>query len=232
MSNAKHNTTPKAEHGATPSYVTGFILSLIFTIIPYYLVANHVIAGMAILVTILGFALLQMAVQIIFFLHLGRQKSPNWQLFFFISTFGIILVVVVASIWIMHHLHHNMTPVTTADVAKRLVENEGIPQIDGKKTGACEGVHTTYKVTLKGNTITPSHIDAHLCDRISFINEDKDAHYIMFGSFEQPRQYGGEDMLTITNRRAKTIVLNELGTHHFHDHMNARTTGDFAVTPN
>jgi len=227
----KETTTHKREHGTTKSYVIGFILSLVFTFIPYYLVVEKVITGNVLLATILGFAVLQMLVQIVFFLHLGREKKPRWQLMFFVSTVGIILVVVGGSIWIMHHLHYNMTPVTPADASKKLVEDEGIPQIGGEKTGACEGVHTTHKVTIKGDTISPSHIDARLCDKITFINEDDKTRYIMFGSFEQPEAYGGEDMLTVTNRRAKTIVLNEPGTHQFHDHVNHETTGEFTVAP-
>lgn len=233
MSNVTHDphTTPKHEHGTMRSYVIGFILSLIFTFIPYFLVTEHVISGNVLVATILGFAVLQMIVQIVFFLHLGREKSPHWQLLFFISTVGIILVVVGGSLWIMHHLHYNMTPVTPADASKKLVEDEGIYQIGGEKTGACQGVHTTYKVTLKNGTISPDHVDAHLCDKITFINEDDEPRYIMFGSFEQPEAYGGEDMLTVRKGRAKTIVLNQQGAHQFHDHSDANTIGEFTVKP-
>jgi hypothetical protein len=53
----------------------------------------------------------------------------------------------------------------------------------------------------------------------------------MFGSYEEPKAYGGEDMLTVTNRRARTIVLNESGTHQFHDHSYPDATGQFTVKP-
>lgn len=233
MNKTAHNTSTnhKSEHGTTASYIVGFILSLIFTIIPYYLVVKHVVSGNVLLATIIGFAVLQMIVQVVFFLHLGREKKPYWQTGFLIATVGAIFAVVVGSLWIMHHLHYNMTPVTPADASKKLVEDEGIPQIGGKKTGACEGVHATHKVTIKDGVMSPSHIDARACDMLSFINEDDATHYIMFGSFDQPEVYSGEDMLTVTNRRPKTIVLNETGTHQFHDHKDSTKTGDFTVTP-
>ena len=224
-------TIHKREHGTTKHYVVGFILSLVFTLIPYYLVVEHVMHGNVLLATILGFGVLQMIVQVLFFLHLGREKKPYWQTTFLVSTVGIILVVVVGSIWIMHHLHYNMTPVTPSGASQKLIEDEGIAQIGGQKTGACEGQHTTHKVTIKGDHFSPSHINARLCDKLTFINEDDKSLYIMFGSFEQPEQYAGEDMLTVTNRRPKTIVLNETGTHQFHDHQNAKTTGTFTVVP-
>ena len=223
------NTAHKREHGTTKSYVIGFVLSLLFTIIPYYLVVEQSMSRTALLATIISFGVAQMIVQVLFFLHLGREKKPHWQAGFLVATVGAIIAVVVGSLWIMNHLHYNMTPVTPADASMKLIEDEGISQIGGEKTGACEGVHATHKVTIKNGDFSPSHVDAKICDKLTFINEDKDAHYIMFGSFEQPKAYGGEDMLTVTNRRAKTIVLNETGTHYFHDHMDKDKTGDFTV---
>src|SRR5687768_12731131 len=91
-------STQNSEHGTMKSYVIGFVLSLIFTFIPYYLVVNKTVSGGVLLATILGFAVLQMIIQITFFLHLGRGPKPKWNLYFFISTVGIILVVVGGSI--------------------------------------------------------------------------------------------------------------------------------------
>ena len=229
MSSETH-TTHKREHGTVRSYVIGFILSLVFTIIPYYLVVEKVVSGKVLLGTILGFGLLQMIVQVVFFLHLGREKKPYWQRYFLVGTIGGILVVVGGSIWIMSHLHYNMTPVTREGTAKKLIEGEGIAQLGGEKTGACKGQHATHKVTLKDGTIVPNQITAKLCDKITFTNEDGDARYLMFGSFEEPEEYAGEDMLTIRNGRPKTLVLTEPGTHHFHDHSDPETTGGFTVT--
>ena len=72
---------PKAERGTITSYVIGFLLSLVFTAIPYYLVVNKTVEGNTLLATILGFAVLQMAVQIFFFLHLGRGPKPLYNVF-------------------------------------------------------------------------------------------------------------------------------------------------------
>ena len=59
---------------------------------------------------IIGIALVQLVVQLIFFLHLLNESKPRWNLIFFISTIGIILIVVVGSVWIMNHLNYNMMP--------------------------------------------------------------------------------------------------------------------------
>jgi cytochrome o ubiquinol oxidase subunit IV len=230
MSTKEHDTS-KREHGTTRSYVIGFILSLVFTFIPYYLVVEKVVSGNALLATILGFGVLQMIVQLVFFLHLGREKKPHWQLVFLVSTVGIIFVVIGGSIWIMHHLHYNMTPITPADVAKRLVEDEGISQIGGEKTGACEGRHTNHKVTFKDGKVSPLHTAASLCDSLTFVNEDDKGRHIMFGTHPDHAVYDGEVELTVKKGRPKTITLNEAGTHKFHDYLDPEAAGDFTVKP-
>jgi cytochrome o ubiquinol oxidase operon protein cyoD len=230
MSDDTHHSH-HSEHGTTRSYVIGFVLSLIFTIIPYYLVVEKVITGNALLATILGFAIVQMIIQVVFFLHIGRERKPYWQRWFLLGTMFGIAVVVGGSIWIMGHLHYNMSPVTREDAVKKLIEDEGIYQIGGTETGACHGQYTTYKMTITDDGIVPNSIVARHCDRLTFINESsRSTRYIMFGSFEEPKAYGGEDMISVPSRRPKTIILNETGTHQFHDHMYDNVTGTFTVT--
>ena len=126
---AYHKTIPHNDaHKTINSYIVGFVLSLIFTAIPYYMVVNQTVTGTSLLLTILGFAVLQMLVQIFFFLHLGRGPKPLYNVVFFASTVGIILVVVGGSIVIINNLHYNKSP---SDQTKSLVEGEGIYQIDG-----------------------------------------------------------------------------------------------------
>lgn len=220
----KHPT----EHGTTTSYIVGFILSLVFTIIPYILIVHHLISGMALLATILGFAVLQMIVQVVFFLHLGREKKPYWQSSFLVSTVGIILVVVVGSLWIMHNLHYNMTP---TDASKKLVNNEAIYQIGGEQTGACQAMGANHRVVLTNDQINPMHVSARLCDTLSFVNNSDKTQYIMFGTPDEHTTYAGEETLTIRKGDSKTMTLSEQGTHLFHNHMHTETTADFTVTP-
>jgi cytochrome o ubiquinol oxidase subunit IV len=214
------------------SYVRGFLVSLLFTLIPYYLVINHVVSGKALLGTILGFAVLQMIVQVVFFLHLGREKSPHWQAGFLVATIGAILVVVGASLWIMHHLHYNMmTPVTSADESKKLVNGEAIYQIGGELTGACQGVQANHKVTIKNGQVSPVHTEALLCDTLTFMNEDGEMRAMTFGTQPYHGTYAGESELTVHKGRGKTITLSEPGTYQFYDYLHAESSGDFTVKP-
>ncbi len=230
MSELLDNKTPqsKAGHGTIKSYVIGFLLSLVFTAIPYYLVVNKSVTGSSLLATILGFAVLQMAVQIFFFLHLGRGPKPLYNVAFFVSTVGIILMVVLGSIFIMDHLNYNMmAPEATT---KKLAQDEGISQVGGEKTGACANIGANHQVIIQNGQLSPLHTDAQLCDSLSFINKDATAHDIVFGSYAQPEGYGGESGLTVRPGRSKTITLNQLGSHLFHDHLHSETAGYFTVT--
>lgn len=219
----------KDVHGTAKSYVIGFILSLIFTAIPYYMVVNQTVTGTPLLATILGFAFLQMAVQIFFFLHLGRGPKPLYNVGFFVGTFGAIMVVVVGSVYIMAHLHDNMTPVTAAEKTMKLAEDEGIHQIHGEKTGACEGVHTEHKIIIKNGIASPGYIEARVCDTLTFFKEDDLDREITFGSHPQHGSYAGETELALRKGRGAMIVLGQPGTYQFHDHLNPETAGYFTV---
>ena len=222
---------PKREHGTTKSYIFGFILSLVFTAVPYYLVVNQNVTGNTLLMTILAFAVLQMLVQVLFFLHLGRGPKPLYNVAFFVSTVGIILVVTGGSVFIMSQLHYNMAPKPTAtEASKKLVEGEGIYQLGGEKTGACRGVHTNHKIIIKDGVIAPSRVIAHTCDTLTFSNDDSTPRTIMFGTSADRKIYGGEVSLTVTQGRPKTITLNEAGAHTFYDSLRPGTNGSFTVT--
>lgn len=223
----KETSQSHSEHGTMKSYVIGFALSLIFTFIPYSLVVNQVITGTTLLVTIVGFALIQMIIQVTFFLHIGRGPKPNWNLFFFASTFGIILVVVGGSIMIMNNLHYNMSP---EEKIKKVVSDEGIAQVGGKETGACQELYDNHRVTIRDGKVYPSYISAKACDTLTFINEDNDEREMTFGEHPAHDAYGGEgDLIVVRKGRGKTITLSETGTFQFHDHIQPETAGGFTV---
>ncbi|HSW47612.1 MAG TPA: cytochrome o ubiquinol oxidase subunit IV [Candidatus Saccharimonadales bacterium] len=97
-------------HGTVKSYLIGFLLSIILSLIAYNLVLTHPISNISLIALIIIIAFVQLFVQLIFFIHLGQDSPPKWHLIFFISTFCAILAIVVGSIWIMSHLNYNMTP--------------------------------------------------------------------------------------------------------------------------
>lgn len=97
-----------ASHGTFKSYFIGFVLSIILTIIPYYLVVNHVLMPDMLYVLVLVLAVGQLIIQVVFFLHLSVESKPRWNLIAFIFTLLVVCILVIGSIWIMHNLNVNM----------------------------------------------------------------------------------------------------------------------------
>lgn len=230
MNNEPHNTGTKLkhEHGTTRSYVVGFLLSLVLTLVAYCLVVGHAMSGNALVATILGFAMLQMVVQIVFFLHLGREPKPHWNLAFFVATVGLIVVVVGGSIVIMHNLHYNMSPM---DTSKSIVEDERIYQIEGQKTGACQALGASHKITIKDGVISPAQTVAHTCDTLTFVNESDTTRDMVLRAQPDHETYAGVSKLSVPKGRGKTMTLSEQGTYQFYDHLDEKVQANFIVVP-
>lgn len=228
MSTEPHNTKPKADHeqGALMSYVVGFILSLIFTFIPYHLVVNKVMSGNALVFTILGIAVIQMAIQMYFFLHLGRGPKPLYNIVFFFATAGIIVMTIGASLFIMKNLYHNMTP---TEVTTRISQTEGIAQVGGQETGACQGTQKDHTVTFENGMANPSFVLAERCDSITFVNEEDVKREIVFGLPPEFQSYGGEFEVLVAKGHPEAITLNQTGTFVFRDRLDPTLIGQFSV---
>lgn len=108
-------------------YVIGFVLSLVFTFVAFFIVDQHVTAKLfsyeAVIIIILCLAVAQLFVQLFFFLHMGKEKGPKWNLAVFISFISVILMIVIASLWIMYHLNYNMSG---HDMEQKILEKEAM----------------------------------------------------------------------------------------------------------
>lgn len=103
------------EGGHAPStfkgYMTGFILSVILTVIPFWLVMNDVLStSSATALTILGIGAVQMVVHMIYFLHMSPRSEGGWTLLALIFTVIIVVIAMAGSLWVMYHLNTNMMP--------------------------------------------------------------------------------------------------------------------------
>lgn len=105
------------------SYLIGFALSLLLTLTAFGVVIEHWLVGSILVLAILGLTFVQLGVQLIFFLHLDLRAKQRWNLAIFISTVGLILILVVGSLWIMKNLdYRHMSP---ADINDQIFHNEG-----------------------------------------------------------------------------------------------------------
>lgn len=88
--------------------MTGFILSIILTVIPFWMVMNGTASHGVILGTILVTAVIQILVHLSCFLHMNTKSDEGWNMTAFVFTVIIIAILVVGSIWIMWNLNYNM----------------------------------------------------------------------------------------------------------------------------
>ncbi len=107
-----NNTTEQAAHGSMVTYTTGFVLSLACTFATYIVTNMHVHSGhlskTAAIASVVTFAITQLFVQLIFFLHLGRESGPRWNAMLLVFAIGVVFIVVGGSVWIMDNLNYNM----------------------------------------------------------------------------------------------------------------------------
>jgi len=95
-------------HLTLRSYITGFALSLTLTLVPFVLVLYHILGRGALFAGIVASALLQLVIQLGFFLHVSLDASGRPRLFSFLFTAVMVLIVVLGSLWIMHDLNYFM----------------------------------------------------------------------------------------------------------------------------
>jgi len=92
------------------SYFLGLALAVALTAASFWAADTHVIYGPAVPVALVTFALAQMGIHLIFFLHI--TTAPDNTNNVLALAFGILIVflVVTGSLWIMEHLNHMQVP--------------------------------------------------------------------------------------------------------------------------
>jgi cytochrome o ubiquinol oxidase operon protein cyoD len=103
----------EASHGTFKSYMIGFVLSVILTAIPFWLVMAKVFSDPVVtvaLVMILG--AIQIVVHMIYFLHMDTKSEGGWNMMALIFTIVIVVIALSGSLWVMCHLNTNMMPMS------------------------------------------------------------------------------------------------------------------------
>ncbi|RZM36220.1 MAG: cytochrome o ubiquinol oxidase subunit IV [Sphingomonas sp.] len=93
-------------------YCYGLGLAAFLTVASFWALGTDLIYGPGIPVALIALAVAQMGVHLVFFLHVtsGPDNTNNVMAL----AFGVLIValVLVGSLWIMNHLHHNLMPMS------------------------------------------------------------------------------------------------------------------------
>jgi cytochrome o ubiquinol oxidase operon protein cyoD len=108
-------------HATVKGYVIGFVLSVLLTAIPFWLVMGKVLPSPRITAfVILGFAAVQMIVHMIYFLHMNAKVEGGWSLLALTFTVALVVIMLAGSIWVMYHLNANMMPMADPQTMRNM----------------------------------------------------------------------------------------------------------------
>ncbi len=98
-------------HGTRKSYMTGFIAAVILTFIPFVLVmtggfASDRLTGFVILI----FAIVQIIVHMVYFLHMNLKSDGGWTFVSLIFTIIVLTIAIVGTMWVMYNMNAYMMP--------------------------------------------------------------------------------------------------------------------------
>lgn len=106
-------------HGTMGSYMIGFGLSVILTAIPFWLVMSGVLGNAQTTgLVIMGFAVVQIVVHMIYFLHMNTRSEGGWTMLALIFTLVLVVITLSGSMWVMYHLNTNMMPMSAHDMSQ------------------------------------------------------------------------------------------------------------------
>ncbi|WP_332065326.1 cytochrome o ubiquinol oxidase subunit IV [Bartonella sp. CB189] len=105
---SSHNEEHPPSFGA---YFIGFILAILFTLGSFVPVMYGLLDSWAVstkVIYLIGMALIQITVQIVFFLHLNSGPDAKWNLATLWFTVMCVFIIIGGTWWAISHLNYNM----------------------------------------------------------------------------------------------------------------------------
>lgn len=95
------------KNNSIKGYVSGYVISVALTLEAFYLAINHSLSGWDLVLVLLVLAVIQLGVQLFFFLDIGKEKRPRVKLIALLFGITVVLIVVFGSLWIINNLNYN-----------------------------------------------------------------------------------------------------------------------------
>jgi cytochrome o ubiquinol oxidase operon protein cyoD len=100
--------TNGADNGSLKKYITGYMLALVLTLIPFALVMSGRASRDVMLWGIGGAGIAQILVHLHYFLHLDTSSASRWNVMVLVFTFLIMGIFVGGTLWVMYTLNSRM----------------------------------------------------------------------------------------------------------------------------
>lgn len=112
-----HDDDGGASHSTFRGYMTGFVLSVILTVIPFWIVMGNIFENATTTsMVVLALAAVQIVVHMIYFLHMNFKSEGGWNMLALIFTIMVVVITLAGSLWVMYHLNTNMMPTMTHEM--------------------------------------------------------------------------------------------------------------------
>jgi cytochrome o ubiquinol oxidase operon protein cyoD len=99
------------DHGSMKSYTIGFVLAVILTVIPFWIVMGGLIEKSSTTgLVLLGLAAVQVVVHMVYFLHMNSKSEGGWNMLALIFSLMVVVIMLAGSLWVMYHMNTNMMP--------------------------------------------------------------------------------------------------------------------------
>jgi cytochrome o ubiquinol oxidase subunit IV len=96
--------------GSLKAYLIGFFASILLTALSFALVMTKAMSRTALLYTISALALVQAFFQVKYFLHVGEEPKPRWEMGIFFFMVMVLMIIVIGTLWIMYNLDQRVMP--------------------------------------------------------------------------------------------------------------------------
>jgi cytochrome o ubiquinol oxidase subunit IV len=101
------------EHSTFRTYLIGFVLCTVLTLASYFMLTWRLLSGMPLLIGLTILAFVQAWVQLVLFLHLGKESKSRSNLISLLFMVVTLATLFIGTLWIMFSLnertmHHNM----------------------------------------------------------------------------------------------------------------------------
>ena len=109
MANHHHTENAADAHaGGLKSYLIGFFMAVILTVIPFAMVMSGAFSKGVTVIVISVMAAVQMLVHMVYFLHMDRTPEQRSNVQVGLFSLLIIGIVIVGSLWVLHNMNVNM----------------------------------------------------------------------------------------------------------------------------
>ena len=106
-----HHDHEEGPHSTFSGYMIGFFLSIILTAIPFAVVMGDVFESRnTTIVVVTFFAVVQILVHMVYFLHMNGKVEGGWTLLSTLFTVVFLAITLAGTLWVMYHMNSNMMP--------------------------------------------------------------------------------------------------------------------------